>query len=179
MKVIKYMTMPVVVALIAVAPVYRLRGETELRKPRHRELGLPYILFAPISDPPFYEQTRAAKLSNATYIARDPSKALGYMPGGTTIYHEWIMYAPGIIRAYGKEVLDSLGPNFTRHRRRSVIQALEVTHDLLELLGVFDSDCMMIDCGPNSSPLTVYRGDFLTDSGFPISAEEMLNYERI
>ncbi|MGC8555361.1 MAG: hypothetical protein ACP5NA_07755 [Candidatus Acidulodesulfobacterium sp.] len=92
-------------------------------------------------------------------------------------HNEWVIPYKDAAKDYGKKEIDSLLFEFTPLYKKQTIKAVKITDLLLKLLNF--QDIIYIKVPWSIKPMTGRSGDYLTDSGYIISAEFINTYELI
>jgi hypothetical protein len=144
--------------------VYRKKYPTLLRKPFPNEIGNTLNTYI------------KNNIESSSVITADSIIARNEIPLENN-YNEWVIPYQDAIKDYGKKEIDSLSFNFTQLYKRQTIKAIKLTGLLLKLLNF--QDVIFIKVPWSSEPMSGRSGDYLTDSGYIISAEFINTYELI
>lgn len=110
-------------------------------------------------------------------IARNPG-VIGTDKQGNDIYNEWPISIETAVKNYGQEVVDSLTDDFTYHKKKATLQAIELTQEILNILGV-QGDTLEISVSWSDQPMLAKIGDYLSSGGYSVSAHDMQGYELV
>lgn len=103
-------------------------------------------------------------------IARNPG-VIGEL-NGQPVYNEWPISIEVANKNYGQEVIDTLTEEFTEHKKKATIKAIELTQEVMDLLGV-KGDTLPIKVSWSPDPMLAKIGDFITNGGYSVSAHDM------
>lgn len=103
-------------------------------------------------------------------IARNPG-VIGEL-NGQPLYNEWPISIEVAVKNYGQDVVDSLTEEITEHKKKATIKAIELTQEVMHTLGV-KGDTLPIKVSWSPDPMLAKIGDYITDSGYSISAHDM------
>ncbi|NCP98238.1 hypothetical protein GW796_00565 [archaeon] len=110
-------------------------------------------------------------------IGRNPDM-IGELDG-KLIYNEWPIAIDIATKNYGTEAIESLTEEITYHKKIATIKAIELTEEIMKLLNV-QGDTLNIKVDWSPDPMVAKLGDFITDSGYSVSAHDMKStYEAI
>lgn len=165
--------------LLMVAPVYRKKETTALRLPLESEIGDELMTFKADSTSPLgYSQEFKSTITGDVVIARNSRTVLGQI-NGKPLYNKWLIARDIVEKNYGNDVLSDLGFEFTERQKKSSVRAIEITEELLEIFGIEKDQPLEIKVPWDSQPMTAHQGDFLTDQGYSISAQNMKDYAQV
>lgn len=103
-------------------------------------------------------------------VARNPG-VIGEL-NGQPVYNEWPISIEVAEKNYGKEIIDSLNEDITYHKKKATIKAIELTQEIMDILGV-KGDTLPIPVSWSPDPMLAKIGDFITSAGYSVSAHDM------
>lgn len=172
---IEYLNNVEVKGLIDNAPSYQKAALTGLRNPQPNELGKQFTTYV-LKDGLLRVESNNT-VTDDVVVARNPG-VIGQIEG-KDIYNEWLVPKVTAIKNYGESVVSGLGTEITEHKKQATIQAVEITPEILKTLGV-EGDVLNIKVSWSSEPMVAHLGDFITDSGYSVSSNDMKNtYEPV
>ncbi len=171
---IEYLKNEAVASLLQKGLVYRKKESTLLRKIANNEIGLKLKTW--VKDGAGIRQESETVLIQEHVIARN-SQVLATVDG-KQIFNEWPIHQDTVLKNYGQSCLDSLTSFFQPYHKKATVQAIELTYDILSLLGVY-GDKLLIKVSWSDEPMIAHVGDFITTGGYSISKDDMLAYELI
>jgi hypothetical protein len=171
MMVIEYLKNPEIEKQLNSAPEYRKAGLTSLRRPRESELGTDLITYVKDAkaEGGIREEVKN-RIVEGVVIARNPGPISEQ--GLPERFNEWLIGEAGVVKNYGKDILDGLTEEFVEHRKKGTIHAIEITPEVLRTLGV-TGETLEIKVSWTDSPMIAHIGDYLTDGGYSISKFDM------
>jgi hypothetical protein len=167
---IEYLKNEKISELINKSPSYRKSAETLLRLPHDSEINQKFLTYVKHDNTLRVESTNTVNLE--TIIARNP-EIIGSLDSNQ-IYNEWLITQPVAIKNYGAQILYGLTNQFKPYKKFATIKALEITPSILQTLGV-SGDTLNIKVTWSPEPMIAKLGDYLTDSGYSISKNDMTN----
>jgi hypothetical protein len=173
MSAIEYLQNTQISTLINQANAYQKSERTSLRLPHTSELGQEFITY--VKDGQNIRKESSNIVSNEVVVARN-STLLGLNQEGQEIYNEWLVPRATVVKNYGQDVLDSLTEEFTQHKKKATVKAILLTQEVFDLAGVA-GDTFAIKVSWSEEPMLAKLGDYLTSSGYSISAHDMKGYE--
>lgn len=171
---IEYLKNEEVKALIENAPSYQKSALTALRKPEPSELGQIFNTYVLKDGQLRVESTNT--ISNDVVVARN-SSVIGQLDG-KDIYNEWLIPKETAIKNYGEAVVSGLGHTYTEHKKQATLQAVELTPEIMEKLGIV-GNVLNIKVSWSTEPMIAHVGDFLTSGGYSVSQNDMKDYELV
>lgn len=157
---IEYLQNEEVKTLIDNAPSYQKSALTDLKK---------------IKFTTYVKDGNSVRIESTPFL---PGVVLARNPGvigvldGKEIYNEWPITIEVATKNYGQEVIDGLGEDFTSHKKKATIKAVELTQEVMDLLAV-KGDTLPIKVSWSPDPMLAKIGDFITDGGYSVSAHDM------
>lgn len=164
----EYLNHEVIGPKLQSSPSYQKKAETFLRKPTPEELGSALVTW--VKEGASVRQESVNTIHENSIIARNPG-SIGTSEQGE-IFNEWVVAEDVVAKNYGPEVLKSLTCVFAPFRKSSTIQALLITQDVFDDLGV-RGDVLEIDVSWSPEPMKAKIGDYLTSGGYSVSSHDM------
>lgn len=172
---IEYLRNEQVTQKISQGNVYQKSAKTGLSKIRLSEVGQDFPTYVKHGDGVRVESV--TKLSQESVLARN-NEVLALV-AFKDIYNEWPIPMATAIKNYGQDVIDSLNEeDFTYHKKKATLKAIELTPEILKLLGV-QGDVLNIKVSWSTEPMVAHIGDYLTEGGYSISKHDMPGYEKV
>lgn len=156
--------------LIANAPSYQKSSLTGLRIPELHEFGKEFNTYV-IKDGELRVESHNI-ISKNVIVARNPG-VIGQFDG-KDIYNEWLISKEVALKNYGEQVISHLSQQFTEHKKQATIQAIELTPEIMDKLGV-QGHILYITVSWSTDPMIAHVGDYLTNAGYSISSYDMKN----
>lgn len=174
---VKYLENPVIAMILATeGKIYGKKEKTGLRLPRPEEIGKELTTY--VKDGASYRVESVNIVTADTVIACNPT-VLGKTPEGKDIVNQWCVPKETAVKNYGEEVVGNLKGYVTFHPKKAQINAIIITSEILEELGVPEGETLKIKVSWSDQPMEAKLGDFLTTGGYSISAHDMKDYEII
>jgi len=163
----KYLDHPAVQKAFNHSSEYSKSAKTGLRYPSKDQVGQPFDTFVKDGEGVRLEVSNTIGINHV--IARNPEPIS--IIEGAPIFNEWLIEKPVAIKSYG-DVVDNLSEENGFYQKTGSLRAVELTSGLLKELGATgDTLEITVDWSPN--PMIAKVGDFLTDKGYSISANDM------
>jgi hypothetical protein len=175
-----YLENPAIRERLERAPSYAKAALTALRLPRPEEKGLELVTYVRADPTESAGSTVRVEARNTIgdehVIARNPG--FQGILAGQPVFNEWLIDRATAQKNYGADVIAGLGPVFTSHRKIATLRLIELDQALLQELGI-EGDEFAFPVSWSDQPMVARRGDFLTDQGYSIGAQEIATYVRV
>lgn len=128
-----------------------------------------------ISFETYVKDGNSVRLESTAFL---PGVVIGRNPGvigvkdGKEMYNEWPIPIETAIKNYGKEAIDNLTEEISYHKKIATIQAIEITEEVMKLLGV-EGDTLKIKVDWSPDPMIAKIGDYITNGGYSVSKHDM------
>lgn len=143
---------------------YQKTEATLGRLPKVDEIDKLFFTYVSSEDGGFREETRNI-VTDDKVIARNSKPIL---PG---VYNEWLIDKDEWKNIYGEFPKSS--EKFSPHFKQALIKCILIDTDVLTLLQSEDGQSAQIYTPWSDKGMTVYKGGFLTESGYGITKEDM------
>ena len=165
---IEYLQNEDVKALIDNAPSFQKSALTGLRNPQLSEMGQEFTTYV-LKDGALRVESKNT-VSEDVVVARNPG-VIGQIDG-KDVYNEWLVPKATAIKNYGDSVVAGLTDEVTYHKKQATIKAVELTSDIMQILGV-KGDVLNIKVSWSPEPMVAHVGDFITNGGYSVSQKDM------
>jgi hypothetical protein len=177
---INYLDNAAVAKQIADAPKFEKSAQTLLRLPAQAEIGQYLITYVEGADIDAYYSDGGTtarieatnKITENKVVARNPGFSRKY--DEKPVFNEWLMNRATAIKNYGEDIVGGLSEEFSSHKKKGLIQAVQLNNELMEKLGV-KGDTLEINVSWSDQPMRAKVGDWITNAGYSVSAEEFGN----
>lgn len=176
LKSIAYLTNPTIFTLLQNAPSYQKKSITMLRRATEYEVGAELVTYVKDQSTGLPRKESSVKILESHIIARNPA-TIGEIDG-QPIFNEWVISPDVVIKNYGRVVFDNLKDTFQAHRKQALLKAIPFTPDIGKELGV-EGTQLPIKVTWSDEPMIAEIGDYLTDQGYSVAAENMTDYVKV
>jgi hypothetical protein len=165
---IEYLLNETVAKKIDEANEYQKKEKTLLRLPKKEEVSKEMVTY--VKDGEQIRVESNTVVTDHSIIARNMG-VIGNI-AGEDIFNEWLISKEVAIKNYGEEIINNLTESFSEHRKVGKIKAILLTGEIMDLLGE-KGDLLKIKVDWTDKPMEAKIGDYLTNQGYSISAEDM------
>lgn len=170
-QLIKPLDIDAITTRFSAAYSYQKTAVTLGRLPKVDEIDQVFITYVSDGLHGVREETR-------NIVSHDKVIARNYAPIIPGKYNEYLLSKDEWVNKYGELPLSAEA--FSSHRRETVIKCILIDDEILRLIGSEDGESARIHVDWSDYGMRVYKGGFLTDTGYGISKQEMeSSYERL
>lgn len=168
----KYLDNKIIKSIIDNSDSYVKKEKTLLRKPNPWEIGTTIITYVKDGDNIRIESS--SPVNQDSIIAKNPNQF--FDSAGKIFYNIWPINIEVVKKNYG-EIEDDLTFEFQPFQKIKSLKAVQIDDNIISILGC--NDKIEIDVSWSDKPMIAIKGDYLTDGGYSISAENMKDYEEL
>ena len=174
---IEYLKNNAVAAMFSIAPSYKKKAQTLLRKPYVFEVGLEMPTFVKTDEGLRVESKTV--IGETSVIARN-TKVIAVIPelDNFQVHNEWPIQHEIAVTNYGANVIASLTGEFRPFQKCAMVKVVKLTKEVMNTLGV-EGSTLEIKVDWSDKPMLAKIGDYLSDGGHSISKQDMKAYELI